>query len=85
VSKSVRYLETADLENTLPRWSSGVERRPPWSTFRGVVTIPSYNTTDIRSHFDQCASTGSPEEHGHPQRLLEYRLALVRNLARPAR
>jgi 2-polyprenyl-6-hydroxyphenyl methylase/3-demethylubiquinone-9 3-methyltransferase len=38
---------------------------------------------DIRSFFDQCAATGSPEEHGHPQRLLEYRLALVRNLAQP--
>jgi ubiquinone/menaquinone biosynthesis C-methylase UbiE len=82
VSKSVRYLETADLENTLPRWSSGVERRKP-SRFRGVVTTPSYSTTDIRSYFDQCASTGSPEAHGHPQRLLESRLALVRNLARP--
>ena len=51
--------------------------------FRGVVTTPSYNTTDIRSFFDQCASTGSPEQHGHAQRLLEYRLALVRSLARP--
>jgi ubiquinone/menaquinone biosynthesis C-methylase UbiE len=47
------------------------------------VTTPSYNTTDIRSFFDQSASTGSPEQHGDPQRLLEYRLALVRSLARP--
>jgi 2-polyprenyl-6-hydroxyphenyl methylase/3-demethylubiquinone-9 3-methyltransferase len=46
------------------------------------VTTPSYSTTDIRSFFDECAATGSPEQHGHPQRLLEYRLALVRNLAR---
>ena len=61
----------------------GKERRAPWSRFRGVVTTRSYNTTDIRSFFDQCASTGFPEQHGHPQRLLEYRLALVRNLARP--
>jgi 2-polyprenyl-6-hydroxyphenyl methylase/3-demethylubiquinone-9 3-methyltransferase len=38
---------------------------------------------DIRSFFDQCASTRSTEQHGHPQRLLEYRLALVRSLARP--
>jgi SAM-dependent methyltransferase len=58
----------------------GTERR---STFRGVATTPSCNTTDIRCFFDQCASTGSPEEHGHAQRLLEYRLALVRSLARP--
>jgi ubiquinone/menaquinone biosynthesis C-methylase UbiE len=57
--------------------------RPPWSRFSGVVTTSSYNTTDIRSFFDQCASMGFPEQHGHPQRLLEYRLALVRNLARP--
>jgi ubiquinone/menaquinone biosynthesis C-methylase UbiE len=48
---------------------------------RGVRTTPSCNTTDIRSFFDRCASTGSPEQHGHPQRLLEYRLALVRKLA----
>jgi ubiquinone/menaquinone biosynthesis C-methylase UbiE len=61
----------------------GMERRAPCSRFRGVVTTPSYNTADIRSFFDQCASTGSPEQHGHPQRLLEYRLALVRSLARP--
>jgi ubiquinone/menaquinone biosynthesis C-methylase UbiE len=82
VSKSARCLGTASLENT-PRQPPGTERRPPWSRFRGVVTILSYRTADIRSYFDQCASTGSPEAHGHPQRLLEYRLALVRNLARP--
>jgi ubiquinone/menaquinone biosynthesis C-methylase UbiE len=81
VSKSARCSGTADLETT-PRGSS-TERRPPWSRFRGVVTTPSYSTRDVRSFFDQCASTGSPEEHGHPQRLLEYRLALVRSLARP--
>jgi ubiquinone/menaquinone biosynthesis C-methylase UbiE len=61
----------------------GRERRPPRSTIRGVATTPSYSTTDIRSFFDQAASTGSPEQHGHAQRLLEYRLALVRSLARP--
>jgi ubiquinone/menaquinone biosynthesis C-methylase UbiE len=76
VSKSAHRLTTADIENA-PRG------QPPWSRFRGVATIPSYSTTDIRSFFDQCASTGFHEEHGHPQRLLEYRLALVRNLARP--
>jgi ubiquinone/menaquinone biosynthesis C-methylase UbiE len=61
----------------------GTERRPPRSTIRGVATTSSYSTTDIRSFFDQCASTGSPEQHGHAQRLLEYRLAIVRRLARP--
>jgi SAM-dependent methyltransferase len=60
----------------------GTERRAPWSRFRGVRTTPSCSTTDVRYFFDRCASTGSPEQHGHPQRLLEYRLALVRNLAR---
>lgn len=59
------------------------ERRPPRSTIRGVATTASYSTTDIRSFFDQSASTGSPEQHGQAQRLLEYRLALVRSLARP--
>ena len=65
------------------RQSPGTERGPPWSRFRGIATTPSYSTTDIRSYFDQCASTGASEAHGDPQRLLEYRLALVRNLGRP--
>jgi len=73
----------ADPENIALNQSPRTEQRPPWSPSRGVVTTPSSNTTDIRSFFDQCASTGSSEQHGHAQRLLEYRLALVRNLARP--
>ena len=83
MSKSARCLGTADRGNTPRGQSRGTERRQPWLGFRGVATTPSCNTTDIRSFFYQCASTGSPEQHGHPQRLLEYRLALVRNLARP--
>jgi ubiquinone/menaquinone biosynthesis C-methylase UbiE len=83
VSKCARRAGTADLEHTAQGQSPGAQRRPSWPTFRGVATTPSCNTTDIRSFFDQCASTGFHEEHGHPQRLLEYRLALVRNLARP--
>jgi 2-polyprenyl-6-hydroxyphenyl methylase/3-demethylubiquinone-9 3-methyltransferase len=63
--------------------ASGTERRALRSTIRGVATALSYSTTDIRLFFDQCASTGSPEQHGHAQWLLEYRLALVRSLARP--
>jgi ubiquinone/menaquinone biosynthesis C-methylase UbiE len=83
VSTSARCLGTADLENKPRERSRGTEQRAPWSRFRGVVTTPASNTADVRSYFDQCASTGSPEQHGHPQRLLEYRLALVRSLARP--
>jgi ubiquinone/menaquinone biosynthesis C-methylase UbiE len=62
--------------------ASGAQRRPSRSTIRGVATVPSYSSADIRSFFDRCAATGSPEQHGHAQRLLEYRLALVRSLAR---
>jgi 2-polyprenyl-6-hydroxyphenyl methylase/3-demethylubiquinone-9 3-methyltransferase len=51
--------------------------------FRGVEPSRSYNTTDVRAFFDRCAATGFPEQHGHPQRLLDYRLALVRSLAGP--
>lgn len=61
----------------------GAERRRPRSRFSGVATTPSHSTADIRSFFDRFALTGSPEQHGHAQRLLEYRLALVRSLARP--
>jgi 2-polyprenyl-6-hydroxyphenyl methylase/3-demethylubiquinone-9 3-methyltransferase len=67
----------------VPRQSAGTERRPHGVRMRGVATAPSSNTTDIKSFFDQCASTGAAEQHGHPQQLLEYRLALIRKLARP--
>jgi ubiquinone/menaquinone biosynthesis C-methylase UbiE len=80
VSKSARL---ADAQK-IPRGPApGAERRPPSSRSRGFETTPAFNTNDIRSFFDLCASTGSPEQHGHPERLLGYRLALVRNLARP--
>jgi SAM-dependent methyltransferase len=83
VSTSARCLGTADLENKPRERSRGTEQQAPWSRFPGVVTTPACNTADVRSYFDQSASTGSPEQHGHPQRRLEYRLALVRSLARP--
>jgi ubiquinone/menaquinone biosynthesis C-methylase UbiE len=82
-SKPALSLATADLEDAPWRQPPGTERRPLWARHRGVVTTPAYDTRDIRSFFDQCASTGSPEQHGDAQRLLEYRLALVRSLARP--
>jgi ubiquinone/menaquinone biosynthesis C-methylase UbiE len=58
--------------------------RPFWSP-HGVVTTPASNIGDVRSFFDQSAATGSPEQHGQAQRLLDYRLSLVRSLARPRR
>jgi ubiquinone/menaquinone biosynthesis C-methylase UbiE len=81
-AKSTVYDGTAGPASPPQGRSPGTGRRAPWA-LRGVVTTPSSNTTDIRSFFDQSASTGSPEQHGHAQRLLEYRLALVRSLARP--
>jgi 2-polyprenyl-6-hydroxyphenyl methylase/3-demethylubiquinone-9 3-methyltransferase len=60
---------------------SGAERRASRSTIRGVATTPSSSSADIRCFFDRSAATGSPEQHGDAQRLLEYRLALVRSLA----
>jgi len=83
VFKPARCLGTPDPETTALEQSSVTKRRLPWSPLHGVVTTPACNTTEIRSFFDRCASTGSPEQHGHAQRLLEYRLALVRSLARP--
>jgi ubiquinone/menaquinone biosynthesis C-methylase UbiE len=77
-------ISSADPAGHPPRGQAlGKKRRAFRSRLRGVMTTPSCNTTDIRSFFDRSASTGSPEQHGHPQRLLQYRLALVRNLARP--
>ena len=73
---------SADLaDRPLRVQALGTERRALWSGFRGVRTTPSCSAMDVRSFFDRYASTGSPEQHGHPQQLLEYRLALVRSLA----
>src|SRR5262245_15487024 len=80
MSVSAHHLGTSGVKAT-PRVRS--EQRSPWARFCGVATTSSYNTSDLRSFFDQCASTGCPEQHGHAQRLLDYRLALVRSLARP--
>jgi ubiquinone/menaquinone biosynthesis C-methylase UbiE len=69
-----------DLEgNPQPR---GTGRGRRWLSLGGVATTPSFTTSDIRSFFDRCASAGALEQHGHAQRLLEYRLAIVRSLAR---
>jgi ubiquinone/menaquinone biosynthesis C-methylase UbiE len=78
VSNFVPRLEAAKLGKTLTRSRSGGERR---LRTRGVTTTPAYDAADIRSFFDQCAASGFAEQHGHPRRLLEYRLGLVRSLA----
>ena len=62
---------------------AAMQQRPPRSPLRGVLTTPASTTKDIRSFFDRCAATGFREAHGHPERLLQHRLALVRNLAQP--
>jgi SAM-dependent methyltransferase len=81
--KTRNLISPADLAGRPLRGQTlSTERRALWTRFRGIRATPSCNTTDIRSFFDRCASTGSPEQHGHPRQLLEYRLALVRNLAR---
>jgi 2-polyprenyl-6-hydroxyphenyl methylase/3-demethylubiquinone-9 3-methyltransferase len=46
---------------------------------RGVPTRSIHGVADIRMFFDQCAATGFAESHGDPDRLLDYRLRLVRH------
>jgi 2-polyprenyl-6-hydroxyphenyl methylase/3-demethylubiquinone-9 3-methyltransferase len=47
----------------------------------GVATTSVHGREDVRGFFDRCASAYA-EQHGHPGRLLEYRLGLVRAHAR---
>jgi SAM-dependent methyltransferase len=81
VSNSSRYPATAGLATALPRRSASKERRRLCSRFQRLTTTRVGNAADIRSFFDQCARSGFDEQHGHPQRLLEYRLGLVRQHA----
>lgn len=74
-------LENAGLNNILPG-QSFKEQRKHSSLFRGVPTTPVQDTADIKSFFDQCASSGFAEQHGDPKRLLDYRLRLIRQHAR---
>lgn len=71
-----------DLENTQTRRTTSYEKlRKIASWFGGLVTTPVRGVTDIKSFFDQCASSDFAEQHGNPKRLFEYRLGLVRNHA----
>jgi ubiquinone/menaquinone biosynthesis C-methylase UbiE len=69
---------SAEPEAMVKRQSSGTQRQRSESPFRGLVTTPARNTADLRRFFDQCAATGSTEQHGRARRLLEYRLSLMR-------
>src|SRR5437868_10451822 len=51
---------------------------------RKLVTTQVESTADIRDFFDRCAPAYR-EQHGHPERLLNYRIALIKQYARPAR
>lgn len=49
-----------------------------------LVTTEVNSNADIRAFFDDFARAYS-ERHGHPDRLLNYRVGLIRRYARPAR
>lgn len=48
--------------------------------FRKLTTTPVNSTVDIKAFFDQCAHAYS-EQHGHPERLLNYRIRLIKQHA----
>src|SRR2546423_8884509 len=45
-----------------------------------LVTTQVHSAADVREFFDNCAHAYS-EQHGHPERLLNYRIALIRQYA----
>ncbi|HVG20316.1 MAG TPA: methyltransferase domain-containing protein, partial [Blastocatellia bacterium] len=47
------------------------------------MTTPIRGTADVRDFFDNCARSYS-EGHGHAERLLNYRIALIRQHAKPS-
>lgn len=51
--------------------------------FRKLMTTEVNNTAEVRAFFDNCARTYS-EQHGNPKRLLDYRIALIKQHARPS-
>jgi ubiquinone/menaquinone biosynthesis C-methylase UbiE len=52
--------------------------------FRKLTTTPAHSTASAKTFFDNCA-VAYAEQHGHPQRLLNYRIGLIRKYARPCR
>jgi SAM-dependent methyltransferase len=49
---------------------------------RKLITTPIHSTADVRDFFDKCARAYS-ERHGPAERLLNYRIALIRQYAKP--
>src|SRR5436853_5257934 len=49
---------------------------------RRLVTTQVQSTVDIRDFFNRSARAYS-EQHGHPERLLKYRIDLIERYARP--
>lgn len=49
--------------------------------FGKLTTTQVHSTIDVKAFFDRCAYTYS-EQHGHPERLLNYRVGLVKQHAR---
>lgn len=52
--------------------------------FRKLATKTVNGTADIKEHFDECAPAYN-EQHGDAERLLEYRLGLIRKYAQLSR
>jgi SAM-dependent methyltransferase len=50
--------------------------------FRKLVTTPASSTEEIREFFNNCAPAYS-EQHGNPERLLNYRISLIKQYAEP--
>jgi SAM-dependent methyltransferase len=57
-------------------------RRGLYLMLRKLVTTQVQTTADIKDFFDNCAPAYS-EQHGHPERLLNYRIALIKQHAEP--
>lgn len=49
---------------------------------RKLITMQVHSTADIKDFFDDRAHAYS-EQHGHPDSLLKYRIALIRQYAKP--
>jgi SAM-dependent methyltransferase len=51
--------------------------------FRKLVTTEVNSIAEVKAFFDKCAEAYS-EQHGNPKRLLNYRIALIKEHAKPA-